>query len=99
MTNSSITGANPFDFVGSQFLSEYGVDLREEYKTRESYYLHMENFPLKLKKVLTQSSTIYTSVPCPLSFLQDTESLYELFPEFHDYLIVFLLKESNNIIM
>ena len=56
----------------------------------------MENLPLKLKKVLTQSSTISTSLPGPSSFLQDAASLYELCPEFRDSLIVSLLKASIN---
>ena len=56
----------------------------------------MENFPLKLEKVLTQSSNIYTYVPGPSYFLQDAVSLYESFSEFRYYLIVSLLKASIN---
>ena len=53
LKNSDITEDESFTFVVSQFLSDYGVDPREEAKTQVSYYLHMVNLPLKLKNVLT----------------------------------------------
>ena len=96
LTNSYLSEAKSFAFFGSQFLSDYGADLREEAKTQVSYYLHMENFPPKLKTELTQSSTIYTSVPGPSSFPQGAASLYESCPEFCDYLIVDMLKATIN---
>ena len=96
LTTSDITEAKLFTFVASPFLSDYGADVREESNTQVSHYLHMENFPLKLKKLLTQSTTISTSVTVPLSFLQDAASLYDFCPEFRDSLIVALLKASIN---
>ena len=99
MSNSDITEVNSFTSVASRYFSDYGFDLREEAKNQASYYLHMENLPLKLKKALTQSSTISTSVPGSVSLLKDAASLYESFTEFRDYLIVALLNESINITM
>ena len=96
LTNSDLTEANPFTFVEIRFLSDDGVDLIKEAKTQVSYYLHMEHLPLKLKKVITQSSTISTSVPGTSSFLQDDSSLYELCPEFRDYLLVAMINASIN---
>ena len=80
LKNSDITEDESFTFVVCQLLSDYGVDVREQAKTQVSYYLHMEKFPPKLKNLLTQSSTIYTSVPGPSSFLQDATSLYASCP-------------------
>ena len=65
LKTSYLNEAESFTFVVSQFLSDYGVDPRDEAKTQVSYYLHMENLPLKLKKVLAKSITISTSVPGP----------------------------------
>ena len=50
LTTSDLTEAKLFTVVETQFLSDYGVDLREESKTQVSYYPYMGNFPLKLKK-------------------------------------------------
>ena len=80
LTTSDITEAKLFTFVASPFLSDYGADVREESNTQVSHYLHMENFPLKLKKVLTQSCTISTSIPSPSSFLKDAVNIYDFFP-------------------
>ena len=99
LTTSDLTEAKLFTVVETQFLSDYGVDLREESKTQISYYLHIENLHLKLKKVLTQSINISTSVPGTSSFLQYAASLYESFPEFRDSLIVALINASINITM
>ena len=77
LTRLDLTEDKSFTFVASQLLSDYDVDISQESKTKVSYYLHMENFPLKLKKLLTQSSNISTYVPGPSSFLQDAVSLYE----------------------
>ena len=43
LTNSDLTELKSFTSFGSRFLSDYGVDLRGEAKTRVSYYLHMES--------------------------------------------------------
>ena len=96
LTTPDLTESKSFNVIASHFLSDYGVDLREEFKNQVSYYLHMEHLPLKLKKVITQSSTISTSVPGTSSFLQDDSSLYELCPEFRDYLLVAMINASIN---
>ena len=96
LTNSDLTEANPFTFVESRFLSDDGVDLIKEAKTQVSYYLHMENLLLKVKNMLTESSTISTSLYGPSSFLKYSASLHESCPELCDSLIVALLNASIN---
>ena len=44
LITSDFTEEKSFTFVASQYLSDCGVDLREESKTQVSYYLHMEKF-------------------------------------------------------
>ena len=56
----------------------------------------MENLPLKLKKVLTQSITISASILGPESLLQDSASLYDLCIKFPDSFIAALLKAYIN---